>query len=126
MELIRTILLKVEADPDLVGEFKRVGADTLGIADHTAVKVTYHLVMLIDEARFLVGNTKMAKVGVVLVSKLTWEGHEFLESIRNPDTWRKTKEGALKIGSWSVILLSDMAKAYAKNLAKEKLGLDLS
>jgi hypothetical protein len=49
-----------------------------------------------------------------------------LESVRNPETWQKTKEGAHKIGSWSVSLLSDMAKAYAKYLAKEKLGLNLS
>lgn len=125
MELIRTILLKVEADPKFHGELQRAGAASLGIEDHTEVEVIYHLVMLI-EAGFLAGNTKMARAGAVVISKLTWEGHEFLDSVRDPETWRKTKAGAQKIGNWSFGLLSDMAKAYAKHLAKEKLGLDLS
>lgn len=125
MELIRTILLKVEADPKFHGELQSISAASLGITDHTEAEVIYHLVMLV-EAGYLVGNTKMARAGAVLVSKITWEGYEFLDSVRNPETWQKTKEGARTIGSWSVSLLSDMAKAYAKHLAKEKLGLDLS
>jgi hypothetical protein len=76
MELIRTILLKVEADPKFHGELQSIGAASLGITDHTETEVIYHVVMLI-EAGLLVGNTKMARAGAVVVSKLTWEGHEF-------------------------------------------------
>jgi Hypothetical protein (DUF2513) len=25
---------------------------------------------------------------------LTWQGHEFLETVRDPDVWERTKEGA--------------------------------
>jgi len=105
MDLIRTILLNVEADETLTGAVRSANLDTLGITDRTVAEVTYNSVLLV-EAGFLVGEEF---AGHVLIFRLTWEGHEFLDSVRNPETWLKTKEGAHKIGSWSVSLLSDMA-----------------
>jgi len=55
---------------------------------------------------------------------LTWMGHEFLSSIRSPEIWKKTKSGVKKIGGASVDLMWEVAKAYAKHVAKEKLGID--
>lgn len=54
--------------------------------------------------------------------RLTWEGHEFLDKVRDPEIWRKTKEGAGKVGSWSVKLLADMATGFIRAKATE-LGL---
>jgi hypothetical protein len=34
---------------------------------------------MLVEAGFLVGNTKLAAAGQIVISKLTWEGHEFLD-----------------------------------------------
>ena len=79
---------------------------------------------MLIESPYVEGRCALS--GEITVKALTWEGREFLDSVRNPETWAKTKEGAHKIGTWSISLLSDMAKAYAKHLAKEKLGLDLS
>jgi hypothetical protein len=28
-----------------------------------------------------------------LPKRLTWDGHEFLDAIRDPEVWRRTKEG---------------------------------
>lgn len=44
-------------------------------------------------------------------------GHEFLESVRDPEVWKKTKNGAKKIGSFGIDLLS----ALAKDLIKKKI-----
>ncbi len=98
MDLIRTILLKVEADETLSGSFQAVNAATFGITDHTDTEVIYHLVMLV-EAGFLVGNIKLVNVGQIVISKLTWNGHEFLDDIRDPEIWRKTKERAKSVPS---------------------------
>jgi Hypothetical protein (DUF2513) len=118
MELIRTILLKVEADQKFDGSLQSVGAATLGITEHTDAEVAYHLVMLI-EAGLLVGNTKMARVGAIVISKLTWEGHEFLDDIRDPEIWGKTKERAKAVAGVGMNFIWEIAKAEIKT----KLGL---
>ena len=80
--------------------------------------MTYHVALLV-EAGFLSGNIKMASIGNVVVSKLTWEGHEFLDAIRDPDIWSKTKERAKGVASIGLGLVWEIAKAEVK----AKLGL---
>jgi hypothetical protein len=53
---------------------------------------------------------------------MTWEGHEFLDKVRDPEIWRKTKAGATKLNTWSVKLLGELATGYIKAKAVE-LGL---
>lgn len=118
MDLIRTILVKIEADPDYHGELRSISAAGLGITGHTDTEVIYHVVMLI-EAGFLVGNTKMARAGAVVVSKLTWKGHELLDDIRDPEIWEKTKERAKAVAGIGLSFVWEIAKAEVK----AKLGL---
>ena len=53
------------------------------------------------------------------------QGHEFLDTLRDPEIWRRTKQGAKKIGSASIDVLFTLGKAYAKELMQEKLGIHL-
>jgi hypothetical protein len=57
--------------------------------------------------------------------RLTFQGHEFLDTVRDPEIWRRTKEGASKIGGAGVELLLTVGKAYAKQVLQEKLGIHL-
>ena len=120
MELARTILLKIEADPSFNGspQNRSTNATRLGITGHDDAEVTYHLVQLI-EASLLDGNVKMAAIGEVVVSKLTWSGHQFLNDIRDPDIWSKTRERAKSVSGIGFQFLWEIAKAEIK----VKLGL---
>jgi Hypothetical protein (DUF2513) len=122
MDLIRTILLKIEVDPSfdsLEASAKSItSAARLGITGYNDAEVSYHLAQLVD-AELLVGNTKMASRGLVIVSKLSWQGHEFLDAVRDPDVWRKTKERAKGIATVGFGFLLEIAKAEVKT----KLGL---
>jgi hypothetical protein len=124
MDLFREILLKVEADPRFNGSFQSASAKGLGIEDCSPEKFAYHCVLL-HEAGFVEGSMKMAGHGDVAISRLTYNGHEFLDTLRNPEIWRKTKEGASKIGGAGIELLLSMGKAYAKQFMQEKLGIPL-
>jgi hypothetical protein len=42
-------------------------------------------------------------MGEVMVSKLKWRGHEFVDSVRDPAIWMKTKKGALEAGGSRLI-----------------------
>lgn len=125
MDLIRELLLKLEGLSERPGEvFVLSGNDPeVAVDGYSSDQITYHLELL-REAGLIESPGSQPMLGVTF-ERLSWHGHDFLDSVRNPETWTRTKEGAHKIGSWSFSLLSDMAKAYAKHLAKEKLGLDL-
>lgn len=56
--------------------------------------------------------------------RISWSGYEFLDKVRDPEIWRKTKEGAEKVGSWSVKLLADIASGFIRAKAAE-MGLPL-
>jgi hypothetical protein len=52
---------------------------------------------------------------------MTWEGHEFLDSIRDKPTWDKVKGRAAEKGA---TLSFELIKAIAISYAKSKLGLE--
>ena len=126
MDLIREWLLKLETLSEGAGEvFVLSGADPeVAVDGYSPEQITYHLELL-REAGLINSPGSQPALGVTF-ERLSWNGHDFLDSVRNPETWTRTKEGARKIGGWTVDVLLDMAKAYTKHLAKERLGLDLS
>ena len=115
MDLIRNILLIYEKD-----ESRRHGKKIIAnLADDD--QISMHLDLL-EDAGFL--ETKVIRTTIGGASlhagwRLTWEGHEFIEKIRDPEVWRKTKAGASKVGSWSIKLISDIASGIIKAKAAE-------
>jgi len=122
LDLIRTIMLKVEAE--IVPALGPILA-ALGITGHSDSEILYHLDML-KMAGFIVGgstNTIVVEIDKnptsVAVLELTWQGHELLDDIRDPEIWRKTKNRAKGLASVGVGVLWEVAKAEIK----AKLGL---
>jgi hypothetical protein len=97
------------------GDLARVGALLTG---HSEQEFAYHCVQLVD-AGFLAGNVQMANHGMIIINKLAWQGHEFLDAVRDPDVWQKTKEQAKGVASVGLGFLWEIAKAEVKM----KLGL---
>jgi hypothetical protein len=120
VDLARTILLKIEADPSFNGwpQDRSADAARLGISGHDEAEMTYHLVQLVDDG-LLEGNTRLASLNMVMISKLTPKGHQFLNDIRDADTWHRTKERAKSVSNIGLSFLWEIAKAEIK----AKLGL---
>ncbi len=103
--------------------------DAINIDGHSAEAIGYTL-MKMHEAGLITGEIIRSKstperVIEVMPFELTFKGHEFLDSIRDPAIWKKTKDGAKKVGSTSLEFAWELAKAYGKHVAKERLGVDL-
>lgn len=85
-------------------------------------EVFAHIQMLID-AGYLEGNVRVYPDppggGSMHIKRITWEGYDFLDAVRNNDVWEKVKRGAKTAGSWTVGLLLELAKEEAK----QRLGL---
>ncbi|WP_040266327.1 DUF2513 domain-containing protein [Pseudomonas rhodesiae] len=118
-ELVREILLAVE------GHDEAKGWVTLKIEGRAESDVSYHI-MLLDEAGLLVG---ISLGGLNQFQwqprRLTYQGHEFLDTVRDCEVWRRTKEGAEKVGGLSLDLLAQLGRAYGKQIIKKRLGIEL-
>ena len=112
MDLVRTILLKIAEAKQPIPMADLL--DGNAPADDVGA-IQYHLAMLIDEAGFVSGIKAHSFGGKNWLDlNLTWNGHEFLDNVRDPEIWRQTKTGAVKAGQWSIKTLADIAVAIGK------------
>ena len=88
MDLIRLSLLKIEE------EYSSTAIYDLQIDGYDMETIAYHC-KLLKEAGFIsdyaaeYGDGEICSFGV---GSLTWEGHEYLEKIRDNSTWKKVKD----------------------------------
>jgi len=128
MDLVRALLLAVEEKGDEDGRlYINVGSDRekLGLADYSPFAISYHIGLL-GQAGFIEVSPLLSAEGYgeFDIERMTWDGHEFLDNVRDAKIWRLTKEGAKKAGSASVGLLAELAKGYAKQMAQQ-MGLPI-
>lgn len=141
MELVRAILLDLEGrEPDLSRK-DDFGYDREKVAADIGTGIeslNYHLALLFEgqliDGWALRGQTHPAGKALRLDSdyvfhvvprNLTWEGHEFLESVRDTEIWNKTKGAASSIGSFGLDTLKELAKGFIKTKIKDHTGVDL-
>lgn len=121
MELIREILLEIENLDSTPTDW----LDDFAIEGHSAEVVSYH-VWLLDQVGLVVGMDASTMDEFDFKPRcLTWHGFEYLENIRNPEIWQNTKESANKVGSFSLDVLTAIAKGYIKKKVKDMSDIDI-
>lgn len=119
MDLIREILLTVEQQDNGVPGWK------LSIENVEHAVLTEHLV-LTHEAGLIEGSLWSGMNSRTFnVRRLTWRGHEFLDNIRDPEIWQKTKLGAEKFGGFSIDVVAAIAKGLVKKKIKQHTDIDV-
>ncbi|CAL8481204.1 DUF2513 domain-containing protein [Caballeronia sp. S22] len=120
MDLIRELLLKLEALP--ANRIVRLGADDviIQIGRYSPEEVFYHLALL--KEAFFIHSVGSGRMGSIEFAGLTWAGHDFLDSVRSPDVWDKTKQLAAAAGGFTVELLVATAKSYLEGKIKRLVG----
>lgn len=125
MDLIRELLLKLEAIPMRPGEITSItpDAEEIAVPGYTTDQIDYHLSQ-ISKAEFIDEGGARPMVGVGFRC-LTPAGHDFLDSVRDPETWAKTKKAAARAGGFTINLLKDLANGFIKKQIEEKTGIKL-
>ena len=125
MDLVRTLLLKLEQLPIRPGGIVHLvpNAAEIAIDGFSPDEIEYHL-SLLQEAGLLECSDSQPMVGIMF-RRLSWTGHDFVDSIRDDEIWRKTKKGAEATGSFTFELLSDLAKGFIKTKIQEHTGIKL-
>ena len=114
MDLIRQMLLAIEAD-------EHGFAPKVDVRGYTQEQINYHA--------FLLGEAGLAVVSEAthfgsenpeaIILRLTWSGHEFLDSSRENQIWNQAKDKIGKIGGATI----QIWVAVLTELIKKKLGL---
>lgn len=115
-DTIREILLETEKlQPDQTLSLNNFSSER-------AFEISYH-VEILDEAGILYANMSQTLAGGPThfhVWRLTWDGHEFLDSIKNKSMWDKTK---YYISDKGGSMTFDVIKGVAVHIGKATLGL---
>lgn len=88
MELVRLILLKIEE------EYRLTTIYNLKISGYDMETVAYHCKIL-NEAGLISGYVAQYaddSLWCFGIGSLTWEGHDFLDKIRDNSQWKKVKD----------------------------------
>jgi hypothetical protein len=113
LELVRTILLEIEAQPS--------GPPTFGVSvkGKSDAEVLEHIALLI-EAGLVNGQIQEGGSGEpdgCVIFRLTWAGHEFLANARNTTVWKKvTSQITAKVGTVSVEVMKQLLAKAATDL----------
>ena len=77
----------------------------------------HHVLLLCDAGYFTpIGNQ---------VYRMTNQGYDYLEAIKNETVWAKTKEEVTKLGGATLDMIKDIAVALLKRELAEKFGISL-
>ncbi len=124
-DLIRALILKLEDYPLPFGAvaYFNIGDPDVTIEGYEPDQVGYHGRLLVDAG--YIDEPDSRPMGGFAFRGLTWAGHDFADSIRDPEVWKKTKGGAAAAGGWTLDLLKDLAKGLLKKKIEEHTGVSL-
>ncbi len=115
MELIRKILFKIEEMVDNTAKYN------IKIDGYTMDQIAYHCAILYEGG--YVFNYKVQysdnKVHYFEVGRLTWEGHEFLDKIREESIWNDTKNAIKEKG---LPLVFDIVKSMSTGIITQVIN----
>lgn len=121
MDLVRNILLSAEAlEHGYVNDSPKIDG-------YTDEQVAHHIYLMWQAGLVKGADTSGVSCDsptAILIS-VTWQGHDFLDAIRDPEIWKKTKDIAGQAGGFTFELIGELAKGLLKTQIKRLTGIDL-
>jgi DNA-binding transcriptional ArsR family regulator len=113
-EIMREILLEIERsdqDPRLTVDLSSIKQSPILVAYHIQLMYEAGIIEAVDQS-------SMSQYAWQ-AQRLTYQGHELLDAIRDPDIWNKTKAAAQKVGGAGLNFIWELAKMELRS----RLGL---
>ncbi len=95
MDLVRKILFEIES------QSSGPSSKRIEIEGYSEDEIEYHLTIMNDAGFFEAAIAKRSgsKYPLIIPTRLTWLGHDFLDASRDETRWNKAKEIVTKMGS---------------------------
>lgn len=112
-ECVRDLLLSIESLPK-----GTVWHTIPHLIEHTSLssekysleEIAYTATCLL-EAGFIIAKPNYREPEYYEVQRLTWNGHQFLDNIRDPEIWKQTKSAVSKVAGLSLSVFADVSKS---------------
>lgn len=131
-DCIRDVLLYLESELEVdltKHNFTKINLEQL--IDHFSCiyneEDIWYTVYNLKEIRFIDGRINDAgsnKMMFCEIENITWNGHQFLNTIRPTSVWEATKSGASKLGIMSVSALSIISSEITKAIITKQEVID--
>lgn len=119
IDCVRDLLLAIESEVNFTEDLKYLSININSLCESDFLKkyqkqdICYAALKLNEggfvDLKLTYGDNRITSI---LIDSLTYEGHQFLESIKPPNVWVKTKNKAAKIGSFAIDIVSQIAIDY--------------
>ncbi len=123
MDLLRLLLLKLETineDPQAVYNYSY---KELAVEGFSLEQVIYHLDLAVEAG--LIDQGGSGAMNSFTFSRLTWDGHDFVDSVRDDEIWRKTRQGANAAGAFTLEMVKELAKGFIKKKIADHTGIQI-
>ncbi len=128
LDCARDILFLLEEKLNITPDLEIVSVDleeiTSALFTYEAGEIANTLIVL-SEAGFIFSENIFGDeiVADILVARITYNGYQFLESIRPEPVWQNVKAVGSKVGSFSVNAISQIATNVITSLINAQLCL---
>ena len=122
-ELIRNLLLTAEEQEHNSSLSQNELDDFIKKYNYNSEELIYHLKRL-EEADYINVTIRYAsnQVYIYALNYITWEGHQFLDTIRSNKVWNVAKDVAKDLKVKSISAFSQIAVQVASNLINHYLS----
>lgn len=123
LDILRDTLLDIEELHKYPKTLRITNSDSLiRCKNYDLNEVLYHL-RLLNQAGYIDWHPRFAsnKFHQGLSSGLTFEGHEFINTIRGEKVWTKTKTTIDKVGSFTIDIVKEVATKTLSEIIKSQL-----
>lgn len=121
-DCVRDLLLYLEENLQYGSQ---ININNMQLKNYSQHEILYTADKLL-EAEYLDGELIMlldGEVPEIHIVSITWNGHQFLDNIRDNKVWEHTKGVVSKFSSVSIGIISNIASQVISSLIKTQLGL---
>lgn len=128
LDCTRDILFLLEENLTISSDLEILGLNLNEIATNLnsyEIGEIANTLIILQEAGFIVADIIFSEEGIeeIFVSRISYNGYQFLESIRPEPVWNNVKNVCSKIGSFSINTISQIAVSVITSLINAQLGL---
>ncbi|WP_426458447.1 DUF2513 domain-containing protein [Staphylococcus nepalensis] len=113
-ECVRDLLLEIEEIKTYKKDLRISDLHNLAVNEKYSYEDIEYSLLKLKQADFLkvTVTERSNSLSVVSVGNITWSGHEFLDNVRDNETWSKVKDIASKGTNMSITLMGKLAFQY--------------
>lgn len=119
-DCIRALLLYLEENLKMNDS---VDVKSIELKNFSNEDIVYSALKL-REAEYISATADYDLLGYIeiCVESITWEGHKFLDTVRDNKVWSTTKSVLSKLSSTSITITSSIASQVITNLINQQMG----